>query len=116
MKFSGHLGGHAAVHNKPMEEGSEMPHCPGTPLSTVWTQAKSGISHTHQISSAQSQHALARRRVIAVTSAKQRRDRKRDSEVGSLPCLPCSELMKQGELGYTSSINFHTHSNTQEAQ
>lgn len=46
-------------------------------------------------------------RVIAVPATKQRTDR--DSEAGSLPCLPCRELMKQEKLGYTSGILTRTH-------
>lgn len=92
----------------------EMPRCPGAP--SVHGLDASQVVHpaAHQIFPPfDSQHALARRRVTAVATAKQRRGRKGDGEAGSLPRLPCRELMKQGKLGYTSSINFHTHTCTQ---
>lgn len=71
-------------------------------------RAKSGIPQPQQISSVRSQHALARRRATAIT--KQSRDSREGGRgAGSLPCLTCSELMKQEKLGNTSSINFHRH-------
>lgn len=42
----------------------------------------------------------------------EREDRKTDRDAGSLPFPPCSELMKQEKLGYTSNINLHTHTRT----
>lgn len=103
-KFSGHLGGHAAEHDKSTEGEREMPR----PSRGSGPRAKSGIPQPRQISSVRSQHALAQRRATAIT--KQSRDSREGGRgAGSLPCLTCSELMKQEKLGHTSSINFHTH-------
>lgn len=78
MKFSGNLGGHAAMHNKPMEKAlSQSGHLTVQDLDASQSRA----SHAHQISSVQSQHALARRRVIAVTAGKtEKRQKERERE------------------------------------
>lgn len=85
VKLSGNLGGHAAVHNKPMEKAlsqSEHPTVQGLDAS------QSRASHAHQISSVQSQHALARRRVIAVTAGKtEKRQKDRERERGWISAM-----------------------------
>lgn len=93
-------------------ESSPMPHCLGTRLSEFWRQAKIGHPAPTRFSLFNPSMPWHDNERVQLQRAKQRRDEKRDRGAGSLPCLPCSEVMKQVEPGYMSNIQFHTHTIT----
>lgn len=85
---SSHLGGHAAAHNKPTEEDvfsyeSISDYRPSSGVLASLHQklglkpSRAPPTHTHTISTVQSQHALAQHWVITLTAVKQKRWKER---------------------------------------